>query len=186
MDSISAEVISLPTDFAWSVARATLWFSTNAMLYLEGIFCEVAFLRSYQYRSDPVLKLHIFKMIDLEFSFFSFSSGAGMYVRYFVPRLGEDVSTKGVWLRRIIGVFSGNNKDIKKTDKNKVWFWIFSYFFTRFLEFQYWDKNNSVEIFDYLLLGSRRWREMPTNERKTTQQSALYKSKVYFIIYYFY
>lgn len=47
------------------------------------------------------------------------SSGAGMYVRYFVPRLGEDVSTKGVWLRRIIGVFSGNNKDIKKTREDK-------------------------------------------------------------------
>ena len=158
------------------------------------LFCEVTNFSKYSSFGCKILRLNdrTFSrsgqnILTLEFSFFfSFSSGAGMYVRYFVPRLGEDVSTKGVWLRRIIGVFSGNNKDIKKTDKNKVWFWIFSYFFTRFLEFQYWDKNNSVEIFDYLLLGSRRWREMPTNERKTTQQSALYKSKVYFIICYFY
>lgn len=31
-------------------------------------FCQVAFLRSYQYRSDPVSKLPIFKMIDSEVS----------------------------------------------------------------------------------------------------------------------
>lgn len=43
------------------------------------------------------------------------SSGAGMYVRYFVP---ANEKHGGVWLRKIIGVYSGNNKDATNTNMN--------------------------------------------------------------------
>ena len=44
-----------------------------------------------------------------------FSSGAGMYVRYFVPEMKP-----ARWQRKIIGVFSGNYKTIDANGQTKI------------------------------------------------------------------
>ena len=44
-----------------------------------------------------------------------FSSGAGMYVRYFVPEMKP-----ARWHRKIIGVFSGNYKTIDANGQTKI------------------------------------------------------------------
>ena len=61
VDLISAEVISLLTDFAWSVARATLWFSTNAMLYLEGKFLPSGFFTQLSISKWPSFEVAYFQ-----------------------------------------------------------------------------------------------------------------------------
>ena len=44
---------------------------------------------------------------------YCFSSGAGIYVRYYVPEMKQ-------WQRKIIGIFSGNLKAAKYGDDSTV------------------------------------------------------------------
>ena len=70
-----------------------------------------------------------------------FSSGAGMYVRYFVPEMKP-----ARWHRKIIGVFSGNYKTIDANGQTKI------------VSFFEWGFDTSRKNLNSEVLGRRQYK----------------------------